>query len=421
MRVFSPPRPKAVTGEPRRSSRTLITRAKAGFACALLAFATGSAEAQWLPEEPISIAGGHFVLGAEVVATVAPDDPGFFNYTSYEYSAIRNFRLGVSAEIRANEYVQVLGEVRLDQGRVFDAYGLFVRIRPWPTRRFDLQAGRIPPTFGAMTRSAYGSGNLLVGQPLAYQYLLSIRPDALPANADDLLRMRGRGWLSNFPVGNVAPGPGLPMINTSHWDTGVQAHGVNGIFEWTGAVTVGSLSDPRLHDNTGGKQLVGRVVTRPSPAFAVAVSAARGPWLDRTFDTRAATPPLQTAVGGDAEFSAGRVLIRGEAIRSSWVMPGISAPLIDRPLVATSMLLEGRYKIAPGAYVAARGDRLDFGDIMGSRGRAAWDADTWRVEIGGGYSITRNILAKGAWQRNRRRGGRVPADSMVTAQVLYWF
>lgn len=420
---FSPQRPKAATGEPRRSSRTLVRRATAGtLACALLAFVPArAAEAQWLPEEPISIGGGHFVIGAEVMATVAPEDPGFYNYTSYEYSAIRNFRLGMSAEIRANEYVQVLGELRLDQGRMFDAYGLFVRIRPWPNRRFDVQAGRIPPTFGAMTRSSYGSSNLLVGQPLAYQYLFSIRPDALPANADDLLRMRGRGWLSNFPVGNPTPEPGLPMINTSRWDTGIQAHGVNGMVEWTGAVTVGSLSDPRLDDNNGGKQLVGRVVTRPSPAFAVALSASRGAWLDRSFDPLSDTRPLQTAVGGDAEFSAGRFLIRGEVIRSSWVMPEISAPVIDRPLVATSMLLEGRYKFAPGAYVAARADRLRFSDIMGSRGLAAWDADTSRFEVGGGYSITRNILAKGAWQHNRRDGGRIPADSLVTGQVLYWF
>lgn len=388
----------------------------------LLAFVPARpAAAQWLPEEPISLAGGHFVLGAEVTATVAPEDPGFFNYTSYEYSAIRNFRIGVSAEIRANEYVQVLSELRLDQGHVFDAYGLFLRIRPWPNRRFDLQAGRIPPTFGLLTRSSYGSGNILVGQPLAYQYLLSIRPDALPANADDLLRMRGRGWLSNFPVGNLADGPGLPMINTSHWDTGIQAHGVNGMFEWTGAVSVGSLSDPRLHDNNGGRQLVGRVVTRPSAAIALGVSASRGSWLDRDFDAHATKRPLQTAWGGDAEFSAGPVLIRGEAVRSSWTMPAISEPLIERPLVATSVLLEGRYKFAPGAYLAVRGDRIAFSDIMGSRGPAAWDADTWRVEFGGGYSLTRNIQAKGAWQRNRRDGGRVPVDSMVTAQVLYWF
>ena len=107
-----------------------------------------------LPEAPISLAGGHLVLGAEVTATVAPEDPGFFNYTSYEFSALRNLRMGVSAEVRANDRIQVLGEVRLDQGRVLEAYGLFVRVRPWPARRFDIQAGRIPPTFGAMIANA---------------------------------------------------------------------------------------------------------------------------------------------------------------------------------------------------------------------------------------------------------------------------
>src|SRR5690349_4362952 len=208
----------------------------------------GAVSAQVLPEEPISIAGGHVVLGAEVTATFAPDDPGFFNYTSYEFSALRNFRMGVSAEIRANDRVQLLGEVRFDQGRVLEAYGLFVRVRPWPHRRFDIQAGRIPPTFGAMTRTAYGSSNLLIGQPLAYQYLTSIRPDSMPATPDGLLRMRGRGWLSNFALGDLTPRPGLPLVNTSEWDTGVQAHGVKGMIEWTGSVTAGSLSDPRFHD-----------------------------------------------------------------------------------------------------------------------------------------------------------------------------
>src|SRR5690348_12321251 len=90
------------------------------------------AAAQVLPENPISIAGGHVVFGAEVTGTFAPEDPGFFNYTSYEFSALRNFRISASTEIRANDHVQVLGEVRFDQGRVVEAYGLFVRVRPWP-------------------------------------------------------------------------------------------------------------------------------------------------------------------------------------------------------------------------------------------------------------------------------------------------
>jgi hypothetical protein len=388
--------------------------------------AVGSATAQVLPEEPISIAGGRVVLGAEIAATFAPDDPGFFNYTSYEFSALRNLRMGVSAEIRANDRVQLLGEVRLDQGRVLEAYGLFLRIRPFPARRFDIQAGRIPPTFGAMTRTSYGSSNLLIGQPLAYQYLLSIRPDALPATNEDLLRMRGRGWLSNFPVGNLAAGPGVPMVNTSRWDTGVQAHGIAGMVEWTGSVTTGSLSDPRFRDNNTGRQLAGRAVVRPAAAFVLGASASRGAWLNRSVDDELAgvnsgDRSRQTAFGGDAEFSSGPVLVRTEVIHSTWSLPAIATLQITEPLTARSVLLEGRYKVAPGFYVAMRGDRLDFSDIRDIGGVSAWEARTWRVEAGVGYSLTRNILLKGSWQRNNRHGGRVRADTLMAGQVLYWF
>jgi len=34
---------------------------------------------------------------------------------------------------------------------------------------------------GAFARQAYGRDNLVIGTPLAYQYLTSLRPDALPA------------------------------------------------------------------------------------------------------------------------------------------------------------------------------------------------------------------------------------------------
>ena len=80
--------------------------------CWVLALSASAARSQVLPEQPISLAGGHFVFGAEVTGTFAPGDPGYFNYTSYEFSALRNLRMGVLAEIRANEHIQVLGEVR---------------------------------------------------------------------------------------------------------------------------------------------------------------------------------------------------------------------------------------------------------------------------------------------------------------------
>jgi hypothetical protein len=387
--------------------------------------AAGSASAQVLPEHPISLAGGHVVFGAEVAATIAPEDPGFFNYTSYEFSALRNLRMGVSAEIRANDHIQVLGEVRLDQGRLLDAYGLYVRVRPWPARRFDIQAGRVPPTFGSMSRTAYGSSNILIGQPLAYQYLTSIRADALPATADDLLRMRARGWLSNFPVGNTTPGPGLPLVSTSRWDTGVQAHGVTRMIEWTGSVTAGSLSDPRFRDNNAGRQLAGRAVVRPTAATVFGVSASRGAWLDETLETaaagRRAVRAQQTAFGGDAEFSAGPFLVRGEAIRAEWQMPQFGSLDLSEPLIAISSLIEGRYKIKPGLYVAMRGDRLDFSKVRGTAGPVEWEAQTWRFETGVGYSLTRNVVFKGVWQKNGRDAGRVRKDALFAAQVLYWF
>ena len=100
-----------------------------------------------------------------------------------------------------------------------------------------------------------------------------------------------------------------------------------------------------------------------------------------------------------------------------WTLPLI----IGGSIAATSTLVEGRYKVAPGFYLALRGDRIDYTDVRGSRVGNTWDADLWRVEAGGGYSITRNILAKGSWQRNRRNGGRVTHDDLVAAQVLYWF
>jgi hypothetical protein len=91
-----------------------------------------TAEAQGLPTEPVSLGDGRMVIGAEVSATMANQDPGFFNYTDYEYSALRNFRFGVTAQVRASRRLQFLGEVRVDHLDRLQPFALFARIRPWP-------------------------------------------------------------------------------------------------------------------------------------------------------------------------------------------------------------------------------------------------------------------------------------------------
>lgn len=404
-------------------------------ALVLLSFVLGaaSAGAQGLPSEPITFGDGRVIVGADVTATIAPDDPGFFNYTNYEYNALRNFRIGVSAEVRASDRLQLLAEVRVDHLETVQPFAFYARIRPWPARRFDIQIGRIPPTFGAMSRRPYSADNLLIGQPLAYQYLTSLRPDALPASTGELLSMRGRGWRSSFSTGNQNAAPGVPLVNAFRWDTGVQVHGKGTVIEWTAAVTNGTLSNPRVGDDNGGKQIAGRVVLRPVPALAVGMSGARGAFLSRA--VASALPAgfsldrgTQQALGLDAEYSTGRFLARTETIWSRWTIPNLQnlqppqnphhpAP----PLTALAILLEGRYRLVPGVYVAARGERLEFSRVTSDTRTAPWDAPVQRLELGGGWSIRRNVILKASWQRDTRSGGRVRRFSAGALQVMYWF
>src|SRR5262245_30803024 len=354
------------------------------------AWSPAAVAAQGLPTEPLSVADGRLVVGAEVAATFASDDPGFFNYTDYEYSALRNFRLGVTAEMRASQRFQILAEVRLDHGNVFGPFALDARIRRGVDRRLDIQVGRIPPTFGLFGRGTYGLANVLIGTPLSYQYLTSLRPDALPAVNEDLIRMRGRGWLSNFPVGNTAPDRGLPIVNGIRWDTGVQLHGVNGMLEWTGSLTTGSLSNPRVDDDNDGRQAAGRAVVRPTPGLALGSSFSRGAYLSRSLENflpegRRTDEGVQQAFGADAEFSQGRFLARSEVIWSSWTLPIAAARDDDTVLRSTSVLAEARYRVLPGIYVAARGERLGFSRIATAAGLRAWDAGGHRLVIGGGH------------------------------------
>ena len=169
--------------------------------------------------------------------------------------------------MKAGDRVSLLAEVRSENGGLPEPYALYVRVRPWRSRGFDIQVGRVPPTFGAFARRHYPSDNLLIGYPLAYQYLTSLRPDALPANADELLRMRGRGWLSSFSVGNPAPDNGLPLVHAFRWDTGVQVH----------AAQSARGSDRRGDDRHARQPARRRRQRRPAGRRTCGAAAVRGP------------------------------------------------------------------------------------------------------------------------------------------------
>ena len=386
-----------------------------------LLLAAGLAAAAGVDAETPGPAPARFTFGAELSAAVAPPDPTFFNYTDYDYNALRLGRIGVAASWRVHERLSAVAEVRSDNLATPRVHAAYLRFRPWAERALDVQAGRIPPTFGAFPRRSYASDNFLIGYPLGYQYLTSLRSDALPASTADLLRMRGRGWAPRFPIGSQEKKAGLPLVNALRWDTGVQARVEWRRLEALAAYTVGTLSSPRLRDDNGGGQISARIAAHPVVGLVLGGSVARGAYLDHVpLDAIGldADGYVQQAFGADAEYSRGYWLLRAEGVWSGWDMPAIREPLVFGPLRARALSVEGRYKLWPGLYAAARLDDLAFNQLPGTA--VSWDADVRRVEVGLGWRVRRHVLFKAVYQHNRRDDGRRRPLGVVAAQVMLW-
>ncbi len=405
-------------------------------ACLLLCFTEARSGAQGIPSGPVTTAAGRLTLGAQVSASAAPDTDDsqstYFNYSDYQYNLMRLVRLDGSAVFRLGSRLSFLGDLRA-QGTyggegswTLQPYALFARIRPWPAHAFDIQAGLIPPVFGTFGRRTYANDNPLIGYPLAYQYLTSLRADAIPASADDLLRMRGRGWLVHYPVGAQTSNPGVPVMSGLKYDTGIEVHAGTEPIEVAAAVTTGTLSRPLARDDNGGKQVSGRIAVHPAFGLVVGFSAARGTFLARSVTdplgaAASATSNDQRAIGFDVEYSRDYWEVRAESILSRWRLPALRAPFIDGPLGALAFDVEGRYKIRPGLYAAARVGHLTFSDITGTAGREPWDTPVTRIEVGGGYSIVRNVVAKAVFQRDWRDAPARNRLNLLSAQLLFWF
>ena len=362
------------------------------------------------------------IWGGEFAAAVSRrDDDAFFNYTDYEHSTLRQLRMRLMLEQRLPARVDLLGEVRVEND-LLNAPALFVRWQPWAARPLHIQAGRLPLTVGAFARPAYGSDNLLVGVPLVYQYLTSLRPDALPQTPDDVLRMRARGWRPSFPIGSTSLAPGLPILAYSRGDTGVQMQWTSSTWTAAAAVTRGTVADPRVRDNNSGVTVSSRLaMVRPS-GLTIGVSGARGSWVGRSVTSllgagQQERNSSQTLLGVDTEFARGHWILRGE-----WWHSRFAVPTLTQALSASGGFAEARYRFLPRWQVSARADRLTFSRITGSASvPAPWDAPLWRAEGVLGYRVSRHVDIRAGYQYNWREAGRVRKRGFPTLQALLWF
>src|SRR5262249_29719098 len=171
---------------------------------------------------------------------------------------------------------------------------------------------------------------------------------------------------------------------------------------------------------------------RPVPGLIAGASGASGPFVTQTVaravnGDNETSDLTQTAWGADVEYSRGYYLVRWETIVSAWRLPTAHPPApllpITTALSSVSHSIEGKYKLRPGLYAAARYDHLGFGELTsGTLGTLPWDAPVTRAEVGAGYSIQRNLLLKASVQRNTRDGGVLLRKATLSAvQLVFWF
>ena len=198
---------------------------------------------------------------------------------------------------------------------------------------------------------------------------------------------------------------------------------------WTvyGAVTQGTIGDPRLSDDNGGPQLAARVVFTPHPVLSIGGSVAAGPYLARALTDGIAGPRrapqpspggLRRRRGGLARSLArsqragveslgaarlrGRSETRSRRRRRRWWRRGTSSG-------------QGCTSPAGSTTWVSRVSRPT------TLGVVTWDADVTRIELGGGWTVHRHVLLKAVWQRNRRDGGRPRGSDLGAVQVAAWF
>ena len=308
-----------------------------------------------------------------------------------------HIRLQASALVSPN--VEALLDASYEDGSYARLVGGFVRLSDPGGMDLHLEVGKIPLHIGSFPDRATAQKNSLIGVPLMYQYRTDLRTDQVPVRAEDLVANRGLGASADYRSAGLTglggyEGHSVPVLYEDYWDFGAVVVGSVEPFEFAMGVTNGTAADPQATDDNDGKQVLARVGVEPRPWIRAGLSASRGPYLYNDLAEvlpagRHVTDYNQTLAGGDLELSHGHGVLDAEYLWSRFDSPTLGG------LDVRSWYAEGKFTVLPGWYVAARYDRMMFGDVHVSSGALeSWDADVWRQEIGIGYKPTRNIVAK---------------------------
>ena len=307
-------------------------------------------------------------------------------------------RLSLEAAMAAGNHWFGQATVRLDRG--FDGSDspdgslrldeAVVRWRPLADERLNFQVGKFPTVFGAWVGQHDFFDDAFLLPPLPYAQIIGIQVRNPAALAPRAIAARAAGTAP--PVASLSKENWASMIWGPSYSAGASVFGSLTTVDYAAEIKNASLSshpddwDSSLEDPTVSL----RLGWRADAAWALGVSASRGPYLSPGVDER--DDLLQSALGVDVRWARHNWILSGEWIAGEFE----SADAGD--LQSMGWFGQARWKVAPGLWLATRAGLMTFDDARGPDGHGVeWSPDVWRLEASAGWRLTPQLLVKASY------------------------
>jgi len=335
-------------------------------------------------------------------------------------------RASLFVDVFAGERVYGLVELRADRGeapadrplrgRIEQA---FLRAAPIPGVNASIQAGKFVSPFGAWTqRHAVSAEEPFIRPPIPYDWRTVICANFAPASA------------AGFLTWKDAPGffrpMGAPPVWNAPYQVGAMASGAWKAVGFRAAVMNSApSSEPREWNGIGfgehGASFVAHASVQVSPELRVGASYDRGGYLADEVEGAPLPSPAghywQEIWGFDASFARGPVQLRGELLLDSWDLPNVREYPRD-----VSFYGEGRVKVTPGLFAAARYSGIRFDRISnGAGGEAEWDYPADRLQLAAGYRLGRTTELRAEYMLNSTSAPPPGNDDLLSLRWSWQF
>ncbi len=289
-----------------------------------------------------------------------------------------------------------------------------IRLRPG-NGRVELQLGRFASPFGSYAARHLTELDPFVRPPLAYDYRTVISRVVAPGSASGFLTWKDRPEFRHS---------GAPPIWNVPYQWGAMLSGrVLGFDLRVAAMNSAPSSEVEVWseiDRLEHPSLVVGANRSVTAELSVGLSYNRGPYADAGLGGSYGAYD-QEIVQAEVTYARGPLIARAEWLRDRWEVPNVVDDAVEH-----GYGVEAQLDVTAGLFLAGRYGALDFGSVndeLGaassrSDGRADWDHDIARYEVGFGYRLARNAGVLGTFMHNRTTGS--DPDDDLWALRLWW-